>query len=148
RPRALEIFFADAPELGPLKSGHCRGGSRAAGARDPVADQLHDAELGGPFDQRVTGEKLRDQGRAGAMQADHEDRPLFQASDALAPLEELRGERRDRFVDLRRHADLLRLEALGANSVPRRIMLEALRVLAPILMRLAEREMDVKRIEV
>src|SRR6185312_8867765 len=94
----------------------------------------------------MTGKNLFNEGRTRAMEADDEDRPLLLASGLRIRTEEFAGEGLDRFIHKRRNADLSGVNSGGADRVAGTIMFKALFVLPAILISLAKRKMDVKRI--
>ncbi len=114
--------------------------------RELGPDLLHGEKLGRALDHRMAGKDLLDQGGAGSLQPDDEDRVARIAAAFAGALEQGRVERFDRTVDEGRGAHLLRREAGGADPVGLRIMAERLLVAAAVLERLAEREMQVERV--
>ena len=106
----------------------------------------HDYQFGRAFHLRMAGEDLLDQGRAGTVQSDNEDRTVVGAAAALQPFEEVRCDGRERFIDVLGDGDLVRIESRGPQRIADGIMAKALFVFPAVLECLAEREMDVQRV--
>src|SRR5579863_6820365 len=146
RASALEVALA---ELAQARGWERREGCQELGISATLADDLARDErqirqLHGALDLRVAGEYLLDERRAGARQADHEDRVRIRRAASGALSKELRREQ----LSCAAYVPRILVRIVGMYLPPQAVALlvatERFAVLAAVLERLAECELEMQ----
>ena len=144
---ALQVALAELRErLRAHARQHFRVGADVLGFRlraqlPGQGDEL--GQLGRPLDRRVAGEDLLEQRRARPRHADDEDRVRRRTAAARARIEELAGEDGFQLLDALRVQVGVVAVARAVQRIAFCIVLEGLRVVARVLVRLAKGEVQV-----
>jgi len=147
----VEILVAEctgARRVDMRQPGHGRASRQPVILSDRVQQLGDDRQLGGRFYLRVGGEDLLDQGRAGAVQANNEDRRVARVTVGGALSEELRRENTHGAVDPHRQAGRFVMRTGGGDGIARRIMSERRFGFAALLKCPAKREVKIETVGV